>query len=144
MPSRSLLAATVAALLIAQPGYAQAPATPAAKPAKALQYLAPEDVDPARLLPAPARDGTPDAKAQLAEVHRIIAAASPDRKAQAKWDDDHEDASAFYATIGSGFDLKVLPATAEVLHVVETDGSLAASRAKTLFAWPHEPGEVGR
>ena len=134
MPSRSLLAATVAALLMAQPGYAQAPAAPAAKPAKALQYLTPGDIDPARLLPAPAADGAPDAKAQLAEIHRIIAAASPDRKAQAKWDDDHEDASAYYATIGGGFDLKTLPATAEVMHIVETDASIAASKAKALFA----------
>ncbi len=134
MLSRSLLAAAAAALLIAQPGYAQAPAAPAAKPAKALQDLTPADVDPARLLPAPPADGTSAARAELAEIHRIIAAASPGRMAQAKWDDDHEDASAYYATIGGGFDLKTLPATAEVMHIVETDASIAASKAKALFA----------
>jgi len=128
---RFLLTAASAALLMAQPGFAQAPA---AKPAKVLQYLTPADIDPARLLPPPAADGSAAAKAELAELHRIIETASPERLSQARWDDEHEDASAFFTTAGAGFDLKALPATAEVLHVVETDVSLAAGRAKTLFA----------
>ena len=127
-----LLACSIAVL--AQPGFAQAPAAPAAKPAKTLQYLTPADIEPARLLPPPSADGTPANKAELAELHRIISTASAERMAQAKWDDDHEDASAFFATIGGGFDLKTLPATAAVLEIVETDASLAGGAAKKFFA----------
>ena len=135
MTSRFLLTAIAAAVLIAQPGHAQAPAAPpAAKPAKVLQFLTPADIDPARLLPPPPADGSAAAQAEIAELHRIIAARTPDRFAQAKWDDEHEDASAFFATVAPAFDLKALPATAEVLHAVETDASLAAGRAKALFA----------
>jgi acid phosphatase (class A) len=134
MIARLLLIAAVAGLLLAEPGHAQAPAAPATKPVKVLQYLTPADIDPARLLPPPPAEGSAAAKAELTELHRIIAARTPERLAQARWDDDHEDASAFFATVAPGFDLKALPATAEVLHVVETDGSLAASRAKSLFA----------
>ena len=140
-PSRILLPAlAVGALLCAPAGHAQAPA---AKPVKVLQYLTPDDIDPARLLPAPPADGSPAAQAEIAELHRIIAARTAERLAQARWDDDHEDASAFFATVASGFDLKALPVTAEVLHVVETDASLAAGRAKALFArkrpWVADP-----
>ena len=135
MISRFLLTAVAAATLIAQPGDAQTPgASPAAKPAKVLQFLTPADIDPARLLPPPPPEGSAAAQAELAELHRIIGARTPERFAQARWDDAHEDASAFFATIAPGFDLKALPATAEVLHIVETDVSLAAGRAKTLFA----------
>jgi acid phosphatase (class A) len=132
MSARFLLTAVAAAALIAQPVHAQAPAAP--RPAKVLQYLTPADIDPTRLLPPPPADGSPAAQAELAEVHRAISTSSAERRAQARWDDEHEDASAFFATVAPGFDLKGLPATAEVLHVVETDASLAAGRAKALFA----------
>ena len=72
-------------------------------------------VDP---LPPPPEEGSEAHKADLADLHRIIAARTPERLAQAKWDDEHEDPSAYYATIGGGFDLKTLPATAALLAVV--------------------------
>ena len=131
MTIRNLLTAVAAAALFAQPALAQAPA---AKPAKVLQYLTPDEIDPARLLPPPAAEGSDATKAELAELHRIIAARTPERLAQAKWDDEHEDTSAFAATVGAGFDLKALPVTAELMHVVETDASLAGGKAKTFFA----------
>ncbi len=40
----------------------------------------------------------------------------------------------YYATIGAGFDLKGMPATAELLSIVQDDASLAATAAKKLFA----------
>ncbi|WP_297510386.1 phosphatase PAP2 family protein [uncultured Caulobacter sp.] len=111
---------------------AQTPA-PAAKPPKVLQLLVPADVDPARLLPPPAADGSAAAKADLADVHRAMAEASAERRAQAKWDDDHEDPSMFEPTLGARFDLAKLPATREVLAIVQNDASVAASGAKKLF-----------
>lgn len=143
MITRFLLTAAAAALLMARPGQLLAAPATAAMPAKVLRYLTVDDIDPARLLPPPPAEGSAATKAELAELHRVIAASSPERMAQARWDDDHEDASAFFATAGAGFDLKALPATAEVLQAVETDASMAASRAKALFArkrpWVTDP-----
>ena len=115
---------------------ANAPSAPAvpAKPKKVLKYLTAADIDPKRLLPPPPVEGSAMALADLAELHRIIAARTPERLAQAKWDDDHENASAFDATVAPGFDVSKLPITAELLEVVNIDASLAGAAAKTLFA----------
>lgn len=137
MIGRLLLGAALSAVLTGS-CLAQTPSTPSAqvaapKPQKVLQLLVPADIDPNRLLPPPPVDGSEANRAELAEIHRIIDTASPDRMAQAKWDDDHEDASAFAAAIGAGFDLAKLPATAEVLGIVKNDASVAASAAKKTF-----------
>ncbi len=106
-----------------------------AKAPKSLEVLAPEPID-----------GGATNKAELAELHRLIAATSPERLAKAKWDDDHEDPSLFYETIGGGFDLKTLPATAALLAVVMNDESFASSSAKRVFArkrpWVVDPSIV--
>lgn len=132
MQRRLILAAVLA--LAAAPAWAQAPSMDApAKPKKVLEYLTPADIDPVRLIAPPPADGSPAALDDLAEVHRVMAESSPDRLAQAKWDDDHEDPSAFYAVIGDGFDLKTLPATAEVLRIVKLDADIAAGAAKARY-----------
>jgi acid phosphatase (class A) len=114
---------------------AQTPSPPVpASPPKTLMVLTPYDIDAHRLLPAPPADGGEANRAELAELHRIIAARTPERLAQAKWDDDHEDPSLFYATIGGGFDLKSLPATAALLAIAMNDETLASSAAKKTFA----------
>ncbi|MCI3182199.1 acid phosphatase [Caulobacter sp. CCUG 60055] len=145
MPRRLLLAAAAVAALAASPALAQAP-TPAAKPhkpGKVLQFLTAEDVDARRLLPPPPADDAAAGKADLEAVRQTIAARSPERLAQAKWDDDHEDPSAFFATAGEGFDLKTLPATAEVMKIVQVDAAAAATAAKKVFArkrpWAVDP-----
>ena len=130
MLRRLVMAAAI--LVSPAPVLAQA-AAPAAKPPKVLQLLTPADVDPSRLLPPPPIEGSAAAADDLAEVRRVMAAASPERKVQAKWDDDHEDPSMFEPTLGARFDLAKLPATAEVLSIVQTDASVAASGAKKLF-----------
>jgi acid phosphatase (class A) len=119
-----------------------APSVPA-KPKKVLKYLMVSDIDPKRLLPPPPVDGSAMALADLAELHRIVAARTPERFAQAQWDDDHEDASAFNATVTAGFDVAKLPMTAELLEDVNVDAGLAAAAAKSLFArkrpWAVDP-----
>lgn len=102
------------------------------KPAKTLMVLTPQDVEAGRILPPPPT-GAREA-AELAELHRIIAARTPDELAKAKWDDDHEDPTLFYDTIGGGFDLKKLPATSALLEVVMNDQKVAVSDAKKFFA----------
>lgn len=124
-------AAIIAAPL---PTFAQtAPAEPAHKPPKVFQLLVPADVDPARLLPPPPAEGSALEKADLAEVRRAIAEASAERRAQAKWDDDHEDPSMFVPTLGEGFNMEKLPANREVLAIVQNDASVAAGGAKKFF-----------
>ncbi len=126
----------ISAAIIAAPlpalAQTQTPA-PAAKPQKVLQFLSPDDVDPARLLPPPPAEGSAAEKADLADVRRAIADRSPERFAQAKWDDDHEDPSMFAPTLGERFDMQKLPATRDVLAIVQNDASVAASGAKKLF-----------
>jgi acid phosphatase (class A) len=130
---RKLLLAAAFAVVASAPSLAQNVQPAAAKPPKVLKYLNPADIDPSRLLPPPAADGSEAAKTELADLHRIIAARTPERLAQAKWDDDHEDPSMYYALFGPGFDLKALPATAELLAIVQNDASVAATAAKDRF-----------
>jgi acid phosphatase (class A) len=69
----------------------------------------------------------------LAEEEHIVNTRTKDRYSQAVWDNDHEDPTAFAATIAPGFDLNKLPATAKLLDDVMNDQSIAASTAKEFF-----------
>jgi acid phosphatase (class A) len=118
--------------LFAVAAYAQSgpAATP---PTKTLKILSPTETDPGRLLPPPPPDGSASQKKELAEVAQLVKARTPERFAQAKWDNDHEDASAFYATLGPDFNLDKLPITARLLTLVLNDQSVVASASKVFF-----------
>jgi acid phosphatase (class A) len=103
------------------------------KPVKTLALITLEDVDARRLLPPPPAEGSAQAKDELLELHRIAARVSPERMAQARWDDEHESPELLKPTLGQAFDLNILPQTAELLALVQNDASVSASRAKTLF-----------
>ena len=100
------------------------------------------DLGPAQLLPPPAADGSARQLAELAEVHRLLATRTPERLAQAIWDDKHENASIFAETLGPAFDLRSLPATAEVLKLAQAE-SKKAEAAKAVFGrkrpWAYDP-----
>jgi acid phosphatase (class A) len=100
---------------------------------KKLKFLTPAEIDPGRLLPPPPADGSDTQKQEMTDLKRLLKARTPQRFEQAKWDQDHEDASAFAAVLGPQFDLKALPATARLLADVENDQSVAASTAKEYF-----------
>jgi acid phosphatase (class A) len=102
-------------------------------PAKTLKVLTPIEIDPSRLLPPPPKDGSENQRTELAEVRRLVKTRTPERFAQAKWDNEHEDPSAFAAVIGPAFDLSKLPKTAKLLALAMNDQSIAASRAKEYF-----------
>ncbi len=104
-----------------------------APPTKKLKILTAAETDPGRLLPPPPMDGSASQKKELAEAEHLVATRTPERFAQAKWDNDHEDASAFYATLGSDFDIKKLPETAKLLALVLNDQSVVASASKVFF-----------
>jgi acid phosphatase (class A) len=91
------------------------------------------DLRPYMLLPMPPARGSAEEAIELAEVHRIVAAATPARMLQARWDDSHEDPSIFDAQIGGGFQVKSFPATWELLKMVQNEGDVAAGFGKKYF-----------
>lgn len=107
----------------------------------ALHYLTPADVDPVMILPRPPALGSDIEKAELADLHHIVAAASPGRLEQAKWDDQHEDPALFDAVLG--VKLESMPATWELLKSVQEEGDAAADLSKVYFArkrpWAADP-----
>jgi acid phosphatase (class A) len=119
----------LALALTAITAYAQ----PQPAPTKKLKYLTEAEIDPSRLLPPPPKDGSEVQAREMAEVKRLMKTRTPERMAQAVWDDQHEDPSAFAATIGPEFDLSKLPATAKLLAEAQNDQSVAASAAKVYF-----------
>lgn len=123
---------------------ADAPAAP--RPPKTLHVLTADQVDPGKLLPPPVKDGSDQQKSELAEVQRLYKARTPARRAQAEWDDKHETVELFFATLGPGFDLKKLPATAKVMATVDNEQSVAANIAKRYFLrnrpWAIDPSLV--
>lgn len=98
-----------------------------------LEVLTPEQIDPSRILPPPPKDGSDAQMLDLEAWRRVVEDRTPERYAQARWDNDHEDISAFYAVLGPKFDLKKLPATAKLISEVDNDQAIAASAAKVYF-----------
>jgi acid phosphatase (class A) len=92
-----------------------------------------EDVQPALVLPPPPADGSPQARAELDELHRIARTTTAAAWAAALWDNEHEDGGMFASVFGTGFDLKALPATAKLLADVRNEEATAASLAKDQF-----------
>ncbi len=148
LSSASLIAAASLAVLSA-PASAQAPAnaTPAApRQPKTLHVVTQDQVDPSRLLPPPYKDGSDFQKAELAEVQRVYKSRSPERRAQAEWDDKHESVELFFKVLGPQFDLKRLPATAKLIETVDNEQSVTANIAKRYFLrnrpWAIDPSLV--
>lgn len=146
--TRSLLSMTLiaACLGIAAASAAQEPAAPAKRPPKVLHVLTEAQLNPAILLPPPVKDGTKEQKAELADVQQAYKTRTPERRAQAEWDDKHETVELFFKTLGPGFDLNKLPETAKLIAVVENEQSVAANMAKRYFLrnrpWAVDPSLV--
>ena len=149
MNTRSLLLGLAAAATLT--AYAQAADAPAAAPAaprapKTLHVLTEAQVDPAKLLPAPVADGSDVQKAELADVQKAYKERTPERRAQAEWDDKHETVELFFKTLGPDFDLKKLPRTAKLIATVENEQSVVANIAKKHFLrnrpWAIDPSLV--
>ena len=107
-------------------------AAPAMAHPEALEYLDAGHFVPAQTLPPPAPRGSQAEARELATLHRIVAEASPERLARARWDDAHEDPSLFNEAVG--FDLRTKPATWELLRIVQTETALVADTSKRYFA----------
>lgn len=112
----------------------------AAKPLKALLLLAPGEVAPQAVLAAPPAPDNARTRTEIAELHRIADTVTPARMAQARFDEAHEDASLFAPTLGAGWDMAKLPATAALLTLVQEDASVLASASKKAFLAPASLG----
>jgi acid phosphatase (class A) len=145
-PILAILAATV--LTATVPADAADPASPAPKSGrhKILWILTQEQADPSHLLPPPYKDGSDLQKADLAEVERVYRTRTPERRAQAEWDDKHESVELFQGVLGPQFDLARLPLTAKVMSEVDNDQAVAANIAKRYFLrnrpWAIDPSLV--
>jgi acid phosphatase (class A) len=139
---------TAAALTTTLP--AGAADTAAAKPPsehhRVLQILTADQIDPARLLPPPDADGSELQKADLARVQEVYRNRSPERRAQAEWDDTHESIELFNTVLGPQFDLAKLPLTARLMGEVDNDQSVATNIVKRYFLrkrpWAIDPSLV--
>jgi acid phosphatase (class A) len=128
------------ALALTAAGAAMSPCVAASAPKKpgltASKFLQPGELDPAQLLPRPPGDDSPETKAELAELHRIEAARTPERFELAKHDDEFEDVTSIAAPLGPAFDLARFPATAALFEDVRLEDEFAGKRFKSFFARP--------
>lgn len=104
-----------------------------AEPGSAPALLAPDALRPEWLLPAPAADDSVQGQAELAEVKRIAAEASPEVKAAADHDGVTENVTLFADTL-PGFDVAKLPATQKLFDEVANEEELRTKLFKTYFA----------
>lgn len=115
--------------------------------ADSLTWLKPSDVDPDVLLPAPPADGTPVAKAEIAELHRIQKTRTRAEFALAQYDNDHEDGWYLTSLLGPKFNAAALPATAALLDDVRREAFAAGRPSKAKFhrlrPWSVDPTIVG-
>lgn len=131
MPKQTALALILAAALAVPPGAAWAADAP--KPPPASRFLEPAEFDPVLILPPPPAIGSPLAAEELAELHRIEAARTPERLAQARHDAEVEDVTAIADVLGPAFNLERFPATAKLFADLRKEDSAAAKRAKAYF-----------
>jgi acid phosphatase (class A) len=96
-------------------------------------FLSPRDYDPARVLPPPPADGSPAAKAELAELHAIEAVRTAAEFDKAMADEKDESITAFAQVMGTSFDPAKLPATAKLFADVRVEEKAAATLAKNYF-----------
>ena len=135
MYARRLALAAFAACLFTPGAMARsADAVAAAAPAAEarLHYLDPAEWVPARLFAAPPAVGSAAEALEFSRLRALIAGATPERMAQARWDGDHEDPSLFSATIGR--DLSKLPATWALLNLIQQETDLVIDQSKLSFA----------
>jgi len=94
--------------------------------------LDPAQVDPSRLLPPPPAAGSDAARGEIAELHAIADAATPQMLAAAAHDANDQQPDLFNAVLG--FDITQYPATLKLLREVGRESSSGA--AKSYFHRP--------
>jgi acid phosphatase (class A) len=135
MHARTLALVAFAACLVAPGAIAKSPVAIASSmpPADArLHYLDAAKFVAQRMVAAPPAAGSAAEALDLTRLRALIAAATPDRMAQAQWDGGHEDPSLFSATIDR--DLTKLPATWALLTLIGKETDVVLDQGKDFFA----------
>jgi acid phosphatase (class A) len=97
-------------------------------------FLKPSELyDPAHFLPPPPADGSPRALAELAEVKKYQAEATPAERAAAASDDANQNGTIFAGVLGPAWDLSRLPATAKLINEVTASEGPFSDIAKNEF-----------
>jgi len=108
----------------------------APKAAKTPYFVDPTLVDAAGLIaPPPAQDSSVT-KAELAEIHRIEAARTPEQVKAAEYDDLHEDMFLYGTVLGPEFTEANLPVLAAFAKHVKNDVSVVGSPLKGVYGRP--------
>jgi acid phosphatase (class A) len=93
--------------------------------------LDPAEIDASRLLPPPPMAGSAAAKAEIAELHAIASASTPELLDKARRDDGDEKPDLFNAALG--FDVTALPATNKILTEIAQEEDTDSKPAKAYF-----------
>jgi acid phosphatase (class A) len=109
------------------------PVAKAAAAPKVPYYIDPMVMNLSALVPDPPFADSPATKAELAELHRIEQARTPEQVAAAKADEADEDLFLFKTVLGARFNLETLPATAELGAHVKNEQSVAGAALKLIF-----------
>lgn len=121
---------------LALPAQTMKPAKPAGAAPKTAYYIDPMVLDLASLVPPPAAVGSAANTAELAELHRIEQARTPEQLAAAKVDEADEDMFLYKTVLGAGFNAEALPVTAELGVHVKNEQSVAGGALKAVFQRP--------
>lgn len=123
MPSKLLF---TLALLAAGPALA---ADPAADPV----YVPAAQIHAEAILPTPPAGDSDTTRAELAELHRIEAARTPDQVAQARADEKNETLFLFRDLFGEGYTADRLPRTAALSDYVKAQEDVISTPLKSAF-----------
>jgi acid phosphatase (class A) len=96
-------------------------------------YITPDQLNMADILPDPPVDGSPEAKAELAEVHRLQDSRDAVLIAHVRADDAEEDIFIFKDVLGGKFNAAALPLTALLSAHLHNDESVIVNPAKEHF-----------
>ncbi len=96
-------------------------------------YIDPQVFRGAALLAAPAAVNTAAERNELAEVHRVEAARTPEEVAAARWDDAHEDIFVYAGIVGPEFTAEGMPTTAALSAHLRNDSGVVNAPLKERF-----------
>lgn len=101
--------------------------------AKAPYYIDPMVMNLIALIPDPPAEGSPRQKEELAELHRVESARTPEQVAAAKADEANENLFLYESVLGDKFNAKALPVTADLGVHVKNEQSVAGAALKLIF-----------
>jgi acid phosphatase (class A) len=112
------------------------PAAATPKPVNTAYYVDSALLDVGMFLPEPPALDSADAKSELAELHRIELARTPEQVTKAQADEGEEDMFVFKTVFGPGFTADALPVTAALGMHVKNEQSVVGNQLKRYYQRP--------